>query len=139
VRCLITGKDADGLSAVVDVLEPASPGAPVDVWSLFKTAGPPTARPPGHGATQDFGVRAGEVYWMISRWAPHSEGAGIHHTDTLDLDVVLSGSIDVILEDGAHRLDAGDCVVLTGVDHGWKAGPQGCVLSVALIGTPEPT
>jgi hypothetical protein len=138
VRCLVTGVDAAGRSAIVDTLEPSSPEGPVDVWSLFKTQGPPSSRPPGNGETQDFGVRPGELYWMISRWAPHSEGAGIHHTDTLDLDVVLSGSIDVVLDDGPHRLETGDSVVITGVDHGWKAGPEGCTLSVVLLGTPEP-
>ena len=69
-------------------------------------------------------------------------GAGsetpMHHTDTLDLQTVLSGSVELVLDDGAHRLDAGDLVVLAGVDHAWRAGPDGARLSAVLIGTPPP-
>jgi hypothetical protein len=34
---------------------------------------------------------------------------------------------------------AGDCVVVTGVGHAWRPGPEGCVMSVVVIGTPPPT
>jgi mannose-6-phosphate isomerase-like protein (cupin superfamily) len=141
-RCLVTGLDSAGKSAVITTLELAESTEgerPIQVWPIYKTAGPPAIRPPGRGETHDLGVRPGEVYWMISCWAPDSEGAGFHHTDTLDFDVVLAGSIAVILGDGTHTLETGDCIVITGVDHGWKAGPDGCTLAVALIGTPEPT
>jgi quercetin dioxygenase-like cupin family protein len=49
---------------------------------------------------------------------------------------VLSGSVDLILDDGVHHLDEGDMVVMTGVDHAWKAGPDGCRINAILIGTP---
>lgn len=58
----------------------------------------------------------------------------MHHTDTVDFDIVLSGSVELILDDGVHRLASGDSVVVTGVDHGWRAGPDGCRLSVVAIG-----
>lgn len=74
---------------------------------------------------------------MIVEYGPHAE-TPIHHTDTLDLETVLDGSVDLILGDGAHQLVAGDMVVMTGVDHSWKAGPQGCRLSAILVGTPPP-
>ncbi len=35
-------------------------------------------------------------------------------------------------------LVAGDLVVLAGVDHAWRAGPDGARLSAVLIGTPPP-
>jgi hypothetical protein len=74
----------------------------------------------------------------VSSWEPDSERTTIHHTDTVDLDLVVTGSIDLLLDDGAHHLDTGDCVVITGVDHGWRAGAEGCTLSVVLLGTPLP-
>ena len=62
----------------------------------------------------------------------------MHHTDTIDYDIVLAGSVELILDDGAHLLGPGDCVVITGVDHAWRAGPDGVILSVALIGSTRP-
>jgi len=82
-------------------------------------------------------VPPGHTHWVVSRWSPHEEAA-THHSDTIDLDVVLEGSINLQLDDGHHHLVPGDCVVITGVDHAWKAGPDGCTLSVVLLGTPPP-
>jgi hypothetical protein len=30
----------------------------------------------------------------------------------------------------------GDCVVITGIDHAWRAGPSGCQISGIMLGTP---
>lgn len=38
----------------------------------------------------------------------------MHHTDTVDFDVALSGSVELILGDGAHPFAVGDA---------WCAGP----------------
>lgn len=139
MRCLITGTGSDGRSGVVKVLEFDEPASPVDVVSLWRARGGPLpSRPSGRAETQDLGVRPGGVRWVVSRWAPGSDAAIMHHTDTVDLDLVLAGSIDLLLDDGTHRLDAGDCVVITGVDHAWRAGPDGCTLSVVLLGTAPP-
>jgi len=48
--------------------------------------------------------------------------------------IVLSGSIELILDDGEHPLVAGDHVVVTGVDHAWRAGPDGCRISIISLG-----
>ena len=85
----------------------------------------------------DLGVPAGAIHWWVSEYAPGARFS-MHHTDTVDLDVVLSGSVDLILDDGEHPLAAGDSVVVTGVDHGWRAGPEGCRLSVVTIGASPP-
>jgi len=58
--------------------------------------------------------------------------------DTLDLETVLTGSVDLLLDDGVHHLEEGDMVVMTGVDHAWKAGPDGCRINAILIGTATP-
>jgi len=41
-----------------------------------------------------------------------------------------------VLDDGAHRLEPGDTVVVAGVDHAWRAGPDGCTMVNTMIGTP---
>jgi quercetin dioxygenase-like cupin family protein len=75
--------------------------------------------------------------WFVVEYQPNIE-LPVHHTDTLDFDVVLAGSVELTLDDGPHSLEAGDCVVVTGVDHGWRAGPEGCRLSVLALGTAPP-
>ena len=62
----------------------------------------------------------------------------MHHTDTLDFDTVIAGSIELILDDGGHRLEAGDVVVISGVDHAWRSGPDGCTMVITLQGTEPP-
>jgi len=69
---------------------------------------------------------------------PDGEESGMHHTDTVDVDTVLEGSIDLLLDDGPHHLDVGDTAIVAGVDHGWRAGPAGATLSIVVFGTPSP-
>lgn len=61
---------------------------------------------------------------------------GMHASQTVDYLVVLSGEIDLELDDGAtRRLRAGDCVVQNGTRHAWKnPGDVDCVLVAAVIG-----
>ena len=49
------------------------------------------------------------------------ENPGMHTTDTVDLDLVLSGEMDLELDDGAEvHLRPGDCVVQNGTRHAWR-------------------
>ena len=61
---------------------------------------------------------------------------GMHTTDTVDLDLVISGEVFLELDDGAEvRLGPGDCVVQNGTRHAWhNRSDQPAVLFVALIG-----
>ena len=61
----------------------------------------------------------------------------MHHTDTVDFDLVLEGTVELLLDDGAHLLSSGDHAVVTGVDHAWRAGSEGCVLSAVALGSSE--
>src|SRR5215471_18645691 len=138
MRRLITGVDADGRSCVVKETALDQRDAGVDVHSLFRTtSAPPPARPPGRGELRDLGVAPGHVQWLVSHWMPGEEAA-MHHTDTVDFDLVVRGTMDLTLDDGVHHLEAGDAVVMTGVDHAWRAGPDGCTMSVLLLGSLPP-
>lgn len=61
---------------------------------------------------------------------------GMHTTDTVDFDVVISGEVYLELDDGAEvLLRAGDCVVQNGTRHAWRNRSQEkCVIAVALVG-----
>jgi hypothetical protein len=74
---------------------------------------------------------------MLVQFKPGT-GSPVHHTDTWDFHSIVSGSIDLLLDDGPQHLIAGDCVAVMGIDHGWLAGPDGCITSVMSIGTPPP-
>ena len=61
---------------------------------------------------------------------------GMHTTDTVDFDVILSGEVVLELDDGADvLLKAGDCVIQNGTRHAWhNRSTQNCVIAVALVG-----
>ena len=61
---------------------------------------------------------------------------GVHTTDTVDFDVIVSGEIYLELDDGVEvLLKAGDCVIQNGTRHAWRnRSSQNCVISVALVG-----
>lgn len=140
MRTLITGVDADGKSCVVSedelALDQLAPGFAMGI-PYATAASPPPARPIGTAPLIDQGIAAGIARWMVVELGPGSE-TPMHHTDTLDLQTVLSGGVELVLDDGAHPLEQGDLVVLTGVDHAWRAGSEGCLLTAVLIGTPPP-
>jgi len=129
MRKLVTGIDENGQSCV---LEETLVGPPGSGASFYETpSSPPPPRPAGRGEFVDI------ARWLVVPMEPGYE-FGMHYTDTIDFDTILAGSIELTLDDGTHALEAGDCVVVAGVDHAWKAGPDGCTLSVMFLGTPPP-
>jgi quercetin dioxygenase-like cupin family protein len=60
----------------------------------------------------------------------------MHTTDTIDFEVVLSGSVTLELDDGAEvNLRQGDTVVQNGTRHRWKnTGTEPCVMAVFIVG-----
>jgi hypothetical protein len=138
MRRFVTGVK-DGKSCMVKVSEVGFGDDAIAGHAFIDfSLNPPPPRPAGNGAFLDTGLAAGEARWVTSRFAPGAVYPTMHHTDTIDCHTIISGGIDLILDDGAHRLDAGDCVIVTGVDHAWRAGDEGCVSSILLIGTPAP-
>ena len=142
MRVIVAGVDARGRSCVVRGREAqfdheVLPG--LAAFALFRTSEtPPPAPPPGRGELVDVGLAPGLCTGNLWRWDPGLEGS-MHRTDTLDFDVILEGSVELILDDGVHPLLPGDCVVVKGVDHAWRAGEQGCVLFGLSIGTAPPS
>ena len=61
---------------------------------------------------------------------------GMHTTDTVDLDLVVSGEVWLELDDGEEvLLRAGDCVVQNGTRHAWhNRTSEPAVLFVTLLG-----
>ena len=73
--------------------------------------------------------------------AMEPENPGMHTTDTVDIDVVISGEVDLELDDGATvHLKAGDCVIQNGTRHAWRnRSEEPAVLFVTLLGARRET
>jgi quercetin dioxygenase-like cupin family protein len=57
-----------------------------------------------------------------------------HRTDSIDYAVVMSGEIDMELDDSVVHLKAGDVLVQRGTIHNWvNRGTQPCVIVFVLI------
>jgi quercetin dioxygenase-like cupin family protein len=57
-----------------------------------------------------------------------------HRTDSIDYAVVVSGEIDMELDDSVVHLKAGDVLVQRGTIHNWiNRGTQPCVIAFILI------
>jgi mannose-6-phosphate isomerase-like protein (cupin superfamily) len=71
---------------------------------------------------------------MLARMEP--DNPGMHTTDTIDFEVVVSGEVILELDDGAERvLRPGDTVVQNGTRHRWaNHGTEPAVVAVVLLG-----
>jgi mannose-6-phosphate isomerase-like protein (cupin superfamily) len=66
-----------------------------------------------------------------------AENYGMHQTPTIDFITVISGEVDLRLDDKQEvHLKPGDCVIQRGTMHSWRnRGAEPCLLSAVLIGT----
>jgi mannose-6-phosphate isomerase-like protein (cupin superfamily) len=138
LRRVVTGHDAEG-RAVVKIDE------------LVSNV---TSRRPGHAATvvwtsegypvdndgdEDAGKRDGVIpvrNGTVFRVIQYDPGVAprMHRTDSIDYCVVMSGEIDMRLDDETVHLKAGDVVVQRGTIHDWvNNGMEPCVIAFVLI------
>jgi mannose-6-phosphate isomerase-like protein (cupin superfamily) len=86
----------------------------------------------------DFAAALREMEEKLPGMATHMEpdNPGMHTTDTVDFEVVISGQVVCELDDGAEvTLNPGDTFVQNGTRHRWRnPGSVPAVLFVALIG-----
>ncbi len=65
--------------------------------------------------------------------------ASMHSTKSIDYAVVISGEIDMLLDDSEVHLKAGDVLVQRGTNHAWvNRGRENCRVAFALIDAGEP-
>src|SRR5262249_54995948 len=111
-RLLITGVDASGRSCAVRddaVTLQGDAGLQGILYSVLYAAPSLPAISAGGGRAGDLldlVVAPGAIRWTAIEYPPGAEFS-MHHTDTVDFDVVVSGSVDLILDDGEHPLAAG--------------------------------
>jgi hypothetical protein len=110
-RLLITGVDASGRSCAArdePVTLQGDAGRGGLLYSvLYSAPSLPSIAAGGRVADLlDLVVTPGALRWTMIEYAPGAEFA-MHHTDTVDFDVVLAGSVDLILDDARTRSRSG--------------------------------
>lgn len=169
VRRVVTGLDERNHAVVLfDSRMPLKQDSPVisstNFWitdstppSLSKedTAGRPIGvSPPDNGtkfrlvefAPLDPATEAKLPPEMIMKGVTHPPDKGIpvkhpmmHRTRTLDYAVILSGEIDMMLDDTSVHLKQGDVIVQQATNHGWvNHGTQPCRILFVLMDSKEP-
>lgn len=141
MRRVITGLDGDGRSCVIsdESIDTArgrasggrDKGTLCRLWATDEV--PPLVDRPRNFPLLNTGAAPGSTRWLLLGWEPNTVRTTVR-TNTLDYDTVLEGSCELILESGSVWLAAGDSVMIPGTVHGWRAGPDGVVLSVVVIG-----
>ena len=138
IRRVVTGHDSSG-RAVVKIDEVARnlvssrPGATACV--VWTTEGFPV----DNTGEEDAGLRKtgttldnGTVF-RILELAPGVTPRN-HRTDSIDYAVVMSGEVDMELDDATVHLKAGDVLVQRGTIHNWvNRGTEPCVIAFVLI------
>jgi hypothetical protein len=97
---------------------------------------PPAGTQPA--ADLDIGAALNQLEADLPGLLAHNEldNPGMHTTDTIDFEVVLSGEVVLELDDGAEKvLRPFDTVVQNGTRHRWhNRGTEPAVLAVILLG-----
>ena len=139
VRRVVTGHDANGKAIIkFDGIALNNPprreghsscvvwttdGFPVDVSGEDDRAAVAVGAPPPIGSV-----------FRIIEYAP-GVVPRLHRTETIDYAVVLSGEIDMGLDDSEVHLTAGDVLVQRATIHNWiNRGTEPCVIAFILIG-----
>ena len=138
IRRVITGHDSSG-RAVVKIDEVArnlvSSRAGATACVVWTTEGFPV----DNTGEEDAGLRKtgttldnGTVF-RILELAPGVTPRN-HRTDSIDYAVVMSGEVDMELDDATVHLKAGDVLVQRGTIHNWvNRGTEPCVIAFVLI------
>lgn len=102
---------------------------------LLFTLGPDTVTlPEDLDVAAAMGELAEKLPGMVEVMEP--DQPGMHTTDTVDFDLIISGEVWLELDDGAEvRLQTGDCVIQNGTRHAWRnKSSEPCVMAVAIVG-----
>jgi quercetin dioxygenase-like cupin family protein len=138
VRRVVTGHDASGRAVVkIDEISrnmvSTRPGATACV--VWTTEGFPASNTGDEDqALRKVGTTLGNgTVFRVIEFAPGVAPRN-HRTDSVDYVVVMSGEIDMELEDSVVHLRAGDVLVQRGTIHNWvNRGTAPCVIAAILI------
>ena len=141
VRRVVTGHKPDGKATVLidDISKnrlPRGVSTVNETTVIWTTEGFPVDNNGSEDAgTREVGITqsGGSVFRVVS-FGPGNPDMN-HRTDSVDYAVVMSGEIDMELDDGESvHLKAGDVLVQRGTIHNWKnRGSEPCLIAFILI------
>jgi quercetin dioxygenase-like cupin family protein len=138
-RRVVTGHDTNGKAIVLSdevVVGPPEMAPGIEGMPLWTTEGFPASND-GDKDTKDevAGITKpnGSVFTLVTFGPGCTELP--HRTSSIDYGIILSGEIDMALEDGGQvHFKAGDVYVQRGTMHTWiNHGSQPCVITVSII------
>ena len=139
VRRVVTGHSDNG-KAVVQIdeisgdVKSGRPGQEATV--IWTTEGFPVDNANDFDASKR-PVATSELNGTVFRIVNYEPGVSPrnHRTDSIDYAVVMSGEIDMQLDESTVHLKAGDVLVQRGTIHNWvNLGSEPCVIAFVLIG-----
>jgi len=91
-------------------------------------------------------IEKGDVNLMMKVVGEHAPAKGLpprhpmmHRTRSLDYAIIMSGEIDLLLDDREVHVKAGDVVVQQATNHGWvNRGKEVCRIAFILMDSQEP-
>ena len=139
VRRVVTGHDERGRAIVaIDEMttnvQSSRPGASASViWTTDTIPADNSGHDDGAARTVGTTLAGGTVFRVIE-YRP-GVAPRVHRTNSIDYAVVISGEIDMQLDDDSEvHLRAGDVVVQRGTIHNWvNRGQRPCVIAFVLI------
>jgi mannose-6-phosphate isomerase-like protein (cupin superfamily) len=140
-RRVVTGVNAAGKSIVVSdgPVPPegawASTGADgADLWLLNRVpVDLSDANDPIAGYRGQEWPPAGGAIARIGTWPP-GFAYRMHRSATIDFVFIISGRLELLLDDGSVTVGVGDCVVQRGTNHGWRVvGDEPCTFAAVLL------
>ncbi|NQV56748.1 MAG: cupin domain-containing protein [Rhodospirillales bacterium] len=164
IRRVVTGHDEDGKAVVTQDGTPprlttSRAGSELALFWVEPTT-PANNSDPEDGGDMDIGIPpppGGSIFRVVefppeqsdeAASAPGSEGLsnmgaetpdgarhpGMHRTDSIDYAIIMTGEIDMLLDDSEVHLKAGDVVVQRGTYHAWaNRGSVPCRVAFVLI------
>jgi hypothetical protein len=144
-RRVVSGRTAGGAWGVLHD-GPASAtethqvqGAPFEVahfWNVDALSLETTDHSNEASLTEIFSLAPGSSRFLIESMGPTEGPTGWHRTNTIDYEFVISGRIDLLMEDGsAVTLEAGDVnIQLGGMHQWWNRYAEPCVIAIIMVG-----
>jgi len=138
LRRVVTGHNASGRAVVKidEVSKNLTSGRPRQMACVVWTT---ESFPVDNTGDDDAGLRQGGTtlnngtVFRVVEFAP-GVAPRIHRTDSIDYALVMSGEIDMELDDSVVHLKAGDVLVQRGTIHNWvNRGTEPCVIAFVLI------
>ena len=144
-RRVVSGKTATGAWGILtdgrveSVERHEVQGSAFDVaqfWNAGELSLETTDRSQDANLSQIFALAPGSSRFFVESMAPTAAPTGWHRTNTIDYEYIVSGGIDLLMEDGTSTtLEAGDInVQLGGMHQWWNRYDEPCTLAIIMVG-----